>query len=80
MSMFDRLNAHPNAHPTQQQSVGNALNDIKRDPHGFIKKTGMNIPDGITDPQQMAMYLMNSGQVGGPRLQMARQFISRMGR
>ena len=79
MSMFDRLNARPNTLPTQQQSVGSALNDIKRDPTGFMKQKGLNVPDGMTDPQQMVNYLLNSGQISNPRLQMARQMMARMG-
>ena len=57
-----------------------AVADLKNDPHGIIKKSGLTVPDDMTDPLQMADYLIGSGQVVGPRAQMARQIMARMGR
>ena len=74
MSIFDNL--QHNAQPTRQQ----ALEEVKRDPHGMMKRMGLTVPEDMTDPLQMADYLINSGQVGGPRAQMARQLMARMGR
>lgn len=73
MSLFDSLGGQQ---PNQQQ----ALDEIKRDPHGVIKRMGLTVPDEMTDPLQMADYLISSGQVGGPRAQMARQLMERMGK
>lgn len=73
MSIFDSLGGKQ---PTRQQ----ALDELKRDPHGIIKRMGLNVPENMTDPLQMADYLISSGQVGGPRAQMARQLMARMGR
>lgn len=76
MSIFDSLGGQQNVQPNQQQT----LDEIKRDPHGMIKRMGLTIPEDMTDPLQMANYLITSGQVGGPRAQMARQLMARMGR
>lgn len=56
------------------------LSDVKKDPHGAIKNAGYNVPDNMNDPMQMAKYLLDSGQITGPRAQMARQLMARMGR
>ena len=73
MSIFDSLGGQQ---PNQQQ----ALDEIKRDPHGVLKGMGLTVPDEMNDPLQMANYLISSGQVGGPRAQMARQLMARMGK
>ena len=73
MSIYDSLGGQQ---PTQRQ----ALDELKRDPHGVIKRMGFNVPAEMTDPQQMANYLISSGQIGGPRLQMARNLMARIGR
>ncbi|MBO7670390.1 MAG: hypothetical protein J6S60_07345 [Oscillospiraceae bacterium] len=74
MSIFDNL--QHNAQPTRQQ----ALEEVKRDPHGVMKRMGLTVPEDMTDPLQMADYLISSGQITGPRAQMARQLMARMGR
>lgn len=73
MSIFDSLGGKQ---PTQQQ----ALDELKRDPHGIIKRMGLTVPENMTDPLQMADYLISSGQVGGLKAQMARQLMARIGR
>lgn len=84
MSLFDRIGQQPaQGQPmTQQQMMQmqqRAIEDIKKDPHGMIQRAGLNVPENMTDPRQMAQYLIDSGQVGGPRLQMARGLMARLG-
>lgn len=89
MSIFDSLGQQPQMvqqgqQPMTPQQMMQArqqmLTEVKKDPHGAIRNAGYNVPDNIDDPMQMAKYLLDSGQIGGPRAQMARQIMARMGR
>ena len=55
------------------------LRQIQSDPIGAAKKAGYNVPDDIgNDPKTMAMYLINSGQVGGQMLQRVMPMIRQL--
>ena len=56
----------------------NPIQDLKNDPAGFLKGKGYNIPDGMKDPRSITNYLIQSGQIGGQRMQMAQQMLQRM--
>ena len=74
MSLFDKLGG-PARPPQQmdprqmQQQMQQDVSDIKTHPASFLKARGMNIPDGMTDAQQITQYLLRTGQIGAPRLQ-----------
>lgn len=72
MSVYDSLNAQPN----QQQ----ALSQLKANPQSVLSKAGLNIPNGMNDPQAIINHLLQSGQVSNPRLQMAQRMIGMMRR
>ena len=81
MSFFDSIGQQSQQMPQQaQQMQQRMISDVKRDPHGAIKKAGYNVPDDMSDPMQMAKYLLDSNQITGPRAQMARQLMARMER
>lgn len=75
MGLFDKLNGNvqqgQTAQPTQitpdmmRQEIGN----IQRNPAAYLAQRGFTIPDGMTDPRQITVHLLQSGQVGGGRLQ-----------
>lgn len=54
------------------------IQQIKSNPVNFLKGKGYNIPNGMNDPQAIASYLLNSGQVGGQRMQAAQQMLQRL--
>ena len=56
----------------------NPIQELKSNPAGFLKGKGYNVPDGMKDPGSIANCLIQSGQVGGQRMQMAQQMIHRM--
>ena len=85
MSIFDRIGQGV---PQQQtvtdprqamEQMQRAVADIRRDPRGMIRKAGYDIPEGMTNPREIANYLMNQGRVPSPRLQMAQNMMARMG-
>lgn len=74
MSLFDQLGSVPQPpqqmDPRQmQQQMQRDVSDIKTHPASFLKARGMNIPEGMTDARQITQYLLQTGQIGAPRLQ-----------
>ena len=70
MSIFDRLTG---------QNPAN-LQQIQNDPIGMAKQLGFNIPPNLAgNPQAMVRHLIQSGQVGGQKLQQAMQMMQRFG-
>lgn len=65
MSLFDQLQMNP-----QQM-----LQQLRADPVGTLRQRGLNIPQGMTNPQQIVSHLMQTGQVTNPRLQQAMQMM-----
>lgn len=75
MSFFDSLGKKPvqQQGPDMRQEIGN----IKANPGSYLKGKGFNIPSGMTDPKQITQYLLQSGQVGGGRLQQIMRMLGR---
>ena len=48
-----------------------AMNELQRNPSAFLKQMGFDVPEGVTDPQQLSMHLVNSGQRSNSLLQAA---------
>ena len=70
MSFFD-------SHQTQQMpdAMQRDLGGIKANPGSFLHSRGYNIPDGMTDPKQITQHLLQTGQIGGGRLQQVMRMI-----
>ena len=72
MSIFESLTAQPNA-----PNALNALQQIKANPSAVLRQRGMNVPDGMTNPQQIVQHLLNSGQISNGRLQAVMQMMGK---
>lgn len=72
MSIFSNLGQ---GRQPQQQDPRQAVQQIKADPSAFLQRAGLTVPEGMTDPLQMARHLLDSGQVTGPRAQLARRLM-----
>lgn len=44
------------------------LNELKSDPVAFAAKNKYSIPQGMTDPNEMTQYLLNTGQTSQDRV------------
>ena len=81
MGVWDQLGQQPQrqqADPRQmQQQMQQEVGQIKARPGTYLKNKGYTIPDGMTDAKQITQYLLQTGQVGTPRLQ---QVMSMLGR
>lgn len=69
MSLFDKLGAQ--ASPMQM------LNQLRSNPAAILRQRGLNVPDGMTDPQAIINHLLQSGQISNSRLQMAQRMMRR---
>ena len=74
MSLYESIGTQP-----KQPNFQQALSHLRGDPAGTLKAAGLNIPDGMSDPQQIVNHLLQSGQVPQNRLTMAMRMMG-MGR
>lgn len=73
MSLFESLNQQPQ----QPQNSMQMVSQLRANPAAILRQRGLNIPDGMNDPQQIINYLLQSGQVSNNRLQMAQKMMRR---
>jgi hypothetical protein len=70
MSLFEKLNGQPQMNMQQ----------LQQDPIGMAQKAGYNIPQNLaSNPQAMVQHLIQSGQIGGQKLQQAMQMMQKLG-
>lgn len=67
MGLFDQLG--------QQNNPMQMLQQIRQNPAAILQRAGLNIPAGMSDPQQIIQHLMQSGQVSQQRYQQAMQMM-----
>jgi hypothetical protein len=56
------------------------LNALRSDPSAFLRSRGLNIPQGMNNPQQIINHLLQSGQVPQSRYAQVLQNMQRMKR
>jgi hypothetical protein len=54
-------------------NMQNALAQLKANPAAILRQAGLNVPDGMNNPQQIVNHLLQSGQVNQNRLAQAQQ-------
>ena len=75
--VFDALKGGaPNAPMNPMQM----LNALKSDPVSVLRSRGLNIPDGMNNPNQIIQHLLQSGQIPQTRYQQAMQMMQGMKR
>lgn len=82
MGLFDRLggngrSAQPQGHPVTPQEMRTEMGRIQQNPASYLKQRGFSIPAGMSDPKQITQHLLQTGQVGNPRLQMVMKMLGR---
>lgn len=55
------------------------LAQLKSNPLGMLRQYGFNVPDNLNDPNAIAQYLMNSGQINQQTYNKARQMAQQYG-
>jgi hypothetical protein len=71
MSLFDTLGGQAPMNPMQM------MMQLRSNPAAVLKQRGLNVPDGMSDPQQIVQHLISSGQVSNNALQSAMQMMGR---
>jgi len=71
MSLFDSLGSQKQAF----QNPAQALQQLRSNPVETLKMAGINIPSGMTNPQQIIQHLIQSGQVPQNRLTQVMQML-----
>lgn len=71
MSLFDTLGGQTPMNPMQM------MMQLRSNPAAVLKQRGMNVPEGMSDPQQIVQHLISSGQVSNNALQAAMQMMGR---
>ncbi len=75
MGMFDQLGKKQEQQQTNPRQM---VQEIKSNPFNYLKEKGYNIPTNMNDPGSIMNYLMQTGQIGNQRMQMAQQILQRM--
>lgn len=71
MSLFDALGGQAPMNPMQM------MMQLRNNPAAVLKQRGLNVPDGMNDPQQIVQHLISSGQISNNALQAAMQMMGR---
>lgn len=59
----------------QQPDIRQAIGQIKKDPGVFLSRAGLNVPQGMSDPQTIINHLVQSGQVPQARVNQMMQML-----
>ena len=60
MSLFNSLGSKQQQQPMNMQDMRRQL---QTNTAAILKQANLNVPDGMTDPQQIVSYLFQSGQI-----------------
>ena len=66
--------------PSAPMNPVQMLSQLRSNPVGFLRQAGLNIPDGMNNPNQIIQHLLQSGQVPQARYQQAMQMMQGMKR
>lgn len=77
MGLFDRLGGQQAQQQITPDMMRQEIGSIKANPGSYLSQHGFNIPNGMTDPRQITQHLLQTGQVGGGRLQQVMRMFGR---
>ena len=77
MGLFDKLSQPAQGQQMTPDMMRQEIGSIKANPGSYLSQHGFNIPDGMTDPKQSTQHLLQTGQVGGGRLQQVMRMLGR---
>lgn len=56
------------------------LQQLRANPLQFLRQAGYNVPDNLSNPNDIIQHLMNSGQISQQRYEQARQMVAQFKR
>ena len=57
-------------------NLQNALSQLRSNPSAILRQAGLNIPEGMNDPQAIIGHLIQSGQINQSKLAQAQQMAA----
>lgn len=83
MGLFDKLSGNGSAQGTQQTQITPDMmraevQKIQQNPAAYLAQYGFKVPDNIADPRQLTQYLLQTGQIGGGKLQQVLRALGMM--
>ena len=73
-ALFNALNALNGGTLTRNNPL-QMLQQLKSNPVGMLRQAGLNVPDGMSDPQAILNHLIRSGQIPQGRYQQAMNML-----
>lgn len=61
-------------------NIQNVLAQLRSNPAAMLRQAGLNVPDGMNNPQQIIGHLLQSGQINQNKLAQAQQMAARFRR
>ncbi len=58
---------------TPNNNILGMFNALMNNPVQFLMQRGLNLPQNMTDPQQIVQHLLNSGQISQDQVNQAMQ-------
>ena len=58
-----------NFNPMMMMQMMQSMQQLKNNPAAILQQRGLNVPQGMNDPQAIINYLTQSGQVPQSRIQ-----------
>ena len=71
MSIYDQLGQQ------QASNLMQLLQQLRQNPTSALQSAGLNIPAGMTNPQQIVQHLIQSGQIPQSRFTQAMSMLMR---
>lgn len=76
MSIFESLGKKQT--PRNVDPIQQAMQYIMANPVEVLRRSRLNVPQGMNDPQQIVQHLLQSRQLTNPRLQMVQRLAGRI--
>lgn len=67
---------NPMMNGRQKMNPLQMVQQLRANPMQFLQRAGYNVPQNLSDPNDIIQHLMNSGQVSQERYNQARQMAS----
>lgn len=55
------------------------MNQLRANPLTFLRQSGFNVPDNLSNPNDIIQHLMNTGQINQAQYNQARQMAQQYG-
>ena len=81
MGLFEKLGQQPLQEQRQMtpDDMRREIGTISTNPAAYLGQRGFQIPDGMTDPREITVHLLRTGQIGSGKLREVMRMIGAPG-